>query len=133
MRATNGGAAAGVVLVVEDDPNLREVFSEVLESEGYRVHVAADGAQALAVLENGATPCVVLLDLRMPTMTGWDLAGRLRSTDRWSEVPIVVVAAHYLVADEARKIGADAWLQKPVSLDRLVAVVDRVCGRGNPP
>jgi two-component system chemotaxis response regulator CheY len=88
---------------------------------------AADGIQALEVLERGDVPCVMLLDLRMPRMDGWELAERLRQREEWSRVPLVVVAAHYRVEEEARQLGALGWLQKPVEVDRLLEVVDRVC------
>jgi CheY-like chemotaxis protein len=121
---------AGSVLVVEDDPDLRAVYADVLAAEGYQVSVAADGYEAIAILTDGGVPCAVLLDLRMPGMNGWELADRMHNTADWQAVPIIVVAAHYLVADEARKIGAEAWLQKPVSLPRLVSVVQRMCRGG---
>src|ERR1044071_4302650 len=90
------------VLVVEDDPALREVYAEVLGTEGYPVRLAANGHEALTLLStHGDLPCVVLLDLRMPVMDGWELVTRLRESDAWRELPIVVVAAHYKVADEA--------------------------------
>lgn len=121
-------ASMGDVLIVEDDPALREVYGEVLAGEGFGVRLAANGFEALAVLgEASESPCAILLDLRMPGMNGWELADRLHETTRWQSVPIVVVAAHYLVADEARRIGASSWLQKPVTLDRLVAAVRGVC------
>jgi CheY-like chemotaxis protein len=121
-------APMGDVLIVEDDPALREVYGEVLAGEGFGVQLAANGFEALALLDaTSEIPCAILLDLRMPGMNGWELADRLHETSRWQRVPIVVVAAHYLVADEAGRIGASAWLQKPVTLDRLVAAVRGVC------
>jgi CheY-like chemotaxis protein len=121
-------APRGDVLIVEDDPALREVYGEVLEGEGYGIRLAANGHEALALLDaEPEPPCAILLDLRMPGMNGWELADRLRETVRWRRVPIVVVAAHYLVADEAGRIGAASWLQKPVTLDRLVAAVRGAC------
>jgi two-component system response regulator MprA len=121
-------ASRGDVLIVEDDPALREVYGEVLASEGYGIRVASDGHEAIAQLNaEPEPPCAILLDLRMPGMNGWELADRLKQTARWQRVPIVVVAAHYLVADEAGRIGATSWLQKPVTLDRLVAAVDGAC------
>lgn len=121
-------APSGDVLIVEDDPSLREVYGEVLAGEGYGVRLAANGHEALALLTaEPEPPCAILLDLRMPGMNGWELADRLRATTRWQRVPIVVVAAHYLVADEAARIGAASWLQKPVTLDRLVAAVHGAC------
>ena len=121
-------APRGDVLIVEDDPALREVYGEVLAGEGFGIRLAANGHEALDVLNaEPEAPCAILLDLRMPGMNGWELADRLHETVRWQHVPIVVVAAHYLVADEAVRIGAASWLQKPVTLDRLVAAVRGAC------
>ena len=121
-------APRGDVLIVEDDPALREVYGEVLAGEGFGIRLAANGHEALDLLNaEPEVPCAILLDLRMPGMNGWELADRLHETARWQDVPIVVVAAHYLVADEAVRIGAASWLQKPVTLDRLVAAVNGAC------
>jgi two-component system cell cycle response regulator DivK len=114
------------VLVVEDDPALRQVYSDVLRDEGWTVHAAGDGAAALELLDTGVTPCVVVLDLRMPTMDGWTLVDRLRSS-RWRTLPFVVLAAHYQVHEEARRMGARWWLQKPVPIDRFLHVVSEAC------
>jgi CheY-like chemotaxis protein len=123
-------ARASQVLIVEDDAALREVYADALAAEGYDVQLASDGNEALAILSDVPEdePCAVLLDLRMPGMNGWELADRLHNSPRWQELPIVVVAAHYLVADEARRIGAAAWLQKPVALERLISAVRGICG-----
>jgi chemosensory pili system protein ChpA (sensor histidine kinase/response regulator) len=115
------------ILVVDDDPDLRLVHSEILSHEGYEVLTAADGVEALEVVENEGPPAVILLDLRMPRMNGWDLAERLRQRPGWRDIPVVVVAAHYRIADEAAAIGARAWLHKPVNIDVLLRVVDQMC------
>ena len=117
------------ILVVEDDPDLRLVHSEILSNEGYEVVTAADGIEALEVVESQGPPAMILLDLRMPRMNGWDLAERLRQRPGWRDIPIIVVAAHYRIADEAAAIGADAWLHKPVSIDMLLRVVGQVYAR----
>lgn len=114
------------ILVVEDDPDLRLVHSEILSHEGYTVLAASDGVEALELVENEGPPAVILLDLRMPRMNGWDLADRLRRRPGWRDIPIVVVAAHYRIADEAAAIGARAWLHKPVSIDLLLRVVGQI-------
>jgi CheY-like chemotaxis protein len=115
------------VLVVEDDPALREIFAGALRGYGHDVRVAGDGAEALRRLENGWAPCVVFLDLRMPGMDGWELSRRLRSDDRWRDVPVVVVAAHFRIDREAAEIGAAAWLQKPFDLARLDEETKALC------
>ena len=114
------------ILVVEDDPDLRLVHSEILSHEGYEVLTAADGVEALEVVEHEGPPAMILLDLRMPRMNGWDLAERLRQRPGWRDIPVVVVAAHYRIADEAAAIGARAWLHKPVSIDHLLRVVGQI-------
>jgi CheY-like chemotaxis protein len=118
------------ILVVEDDPDLRLVHSEILSHEGYAVLTASDGLEALAVVESQGPPAMILLDLRMPRMNGWDLVERLRQRPGWRDIPIVVVAAHYRIADEAAAIGARAWLHKPVSIDALLRVVGQVSAEG---
>ena len=107
------------VLVVEDDPALREIYAGALRGYGHDVRIAGDGAEALERLENGWEPCVVFLDLRMPGMDGWELTRRLRADPRWRDLPVVVVAAHFRIDREAVEIGAAAWLQKPFDLARL--------------
>jgi CheY-like chemotaxis protein len=107
------------VLVVEDDPSLREIYAGALRGYGHEVRTAADGTAALDCLANGWEPCVVFLDLRMPGMDGWELSRRLRADTRWRDLSVVVVAAHFRIDQEAAEIGADGWLQKPFDLARL--------------
>lgn len=119
------------VLVVEDDPALREVYAGSLSEIGHAVRTAADGEAALSQLGNGWKPCVIFLDLRMPGMDGWEFAQRLRAEDRWKEIPIVVVAAHFRIDHEARQVGAAAWLQKPFDLKRLDEQIQMQCLEGS--
>ena len=118
------------VLVVEDDSALREIYAGALRGYGHEVRTAADGAEALQRLENGWAPCVVFLDLRMPGMDGWELSRRLRADQRWRDVPVVVVAAHFRIDREAAEIGAAAWLQKPFDLARLDEETKALCEHG---
>ncbi len=115
------------VLVIEDDPALREIYAGSLSERGHTVRTAANGADALQRLSDEWTPCVIFLDLRMPGMDGWEFAQRIRSDERWKELPIVVVAAHFRIDQEAREIGAAAWLQKPFDLSRLEEQIDAYC------
>jgi CheY-like chemotaxis protein len=116
------------VLVVEDDPALREIYAGALRGYGHEVRTAGDGAEALDRLANGWAPCVVFLDLRMPGMDGWELSRRLRADERWRGVRVVVVAAHFRIDREAAEIGAAAWLQKPFDLARLDEETKAHCG-----
>ena len=117
------------VLVVEDDPALREIYAGALRGYGHEVRTASDGAEALQRLDNGWSPCIVFLDLRMPGMDGWELSRRLQADERWREVPVVVVAAHFRIDREAAEIGASSWLQKPFDLAKLDEETKALCGR----
>jgi chemosensory pili system protein ChpA (sensor histidine kinase/response regulator) len=119
------------VLVVEDDPELRTIYQEVLSDGGFEVIAARDGVDALEILDGEWTPCVLVLDLRMPRMSGWELAARLRADDRWDHLPLIIVAAYYRIAEEAERLGAHAWLQKPIDIGRLVGIVEDACGGSN--
>lgn len=115
------------VLVVEDDPALREIYAGALRGFGHDVRTASDGSAALNTLGNGWEPCVVFLDLRMPGMDGWEFSRRLREDDRHRDVRVVVVAAHFRIDQEAAEIGADGWLQKPFDLTRLDEETRALC------
>jgi len=118
------------VLVIEDDPALREIYAGSLSERGHSVRTAANGTDALERLGDEWMPCVIFLDLRMPGMDGWEVARQLRADERLKELPIVVVAAHFRIDQEAREIGAAAWLQKPFDLSRLDEQLDALCRDG---
>ena len=109
---------SGSVLVVDDDRDIREALVQILTEEGFEVTSAGDGAQALAEISR-RTPDVVLLDLMMPVMNGWQVLETLRSSARYSKLPVVVLSA--LRAD-----GCSDYIQKPVSLDRLLSLIEVV-------
>lgn len=117
----------GNVLIVEDDHDLGDIYADVLRSEGWEVVVARDGLEALEILESGLRPCVAIADLRMPRMDGWELVNRIRASEALGDLPLVIVAAHFRIAEEARQLGVKWWLQKPVSIDRLVSVISEAC------
>ena len=114
-------------LVVDDDDAVREIYVDALAGAGDEVHGASDGSAALQLMEAGWTPCVVFLDLRMPGLDGWELSRRIRAEERWRDVRIVVVAAHFRIDREAAEIGASAWLQKPFDLRRLEQQARTLC------
>jgi CheY-like chemotaxis protein len=115
------------VLVVEDDPDLLEAMSGALEAEGFGVGRARHGLEALGQLRAGRRPCVILLDLMMPIMNGWQFRHEQRQDSELSKIPVVVVSARTDSAQHAAWLEADAYIQKPVSLDILLATVQRYC------
>ena len=116
------------ILVVDDDSGIRETVSDVLSFEGYPVHTATNGEEALQTIgtlraTNPKCPCMMLLDMRMPVLDGWGVARKLR--ERGIEVPIVVMTAARDAQMWAREIGADGCLPKPFELPDLLEVVER--------
>lgn len=113
------------VLVVEDDQVIRESLEELLLDEGYSVVVAPDGHAALMMLRNGLRPRLILLDLMMPIMDGWQFWENLQGDDALAHIPVVAVTA----AREAAPQGVLQCLPKPIELDHLLATIDAHCPR----
>jgi CheY-like chemotaxis protein len=114
------------ILIVEDNEDFRGLVRSALEQEGFTVREASDGQEALARLqESGSSRCLMVMDLMMPGMTGWDLVSAVRSDPLLRGNPIIVSTA----VPEESPSGVDAILTKPFGLDSLVAVVERYCSR----
>jgi two-component system, chemotaxis family, chemotaxis protein CheY len=111
------------ILVVDDDPNILTVVSELLDMEGYRVETATNGADALQVLDR-ANPALVLLDMRMPVMDGWGFAREVAS--RGLTLPILVMTAAQNARVWAEEIGAQGFVSKPFEVPALLEAVERL-------
>ncbi len=116
-------ASSGPILVVDDDPDIRELLELVLAMRGYDVLSARDGADALEKLESGPRPALVLLDLMLPHVDGYQVVRAMKSNPALAPIPVVIVSGDQAARDKARKGGADACLLKPVELEELVRVV----------
>ena len=112
---------AGPILVVDDEPDIREAISELLEQEGYEVVGAGDGAEALSKAR-ATRPTVVLLDLMMPGMNGWEFCARQRGDPELAGIPVIVVSA----LGRAPGVTAADYIQKPFDLDALLKAVRRL-------
>lgn len=112
------------ILVVEDDPDIRELVSEMLVQAGYRVVEAGNGQEALDFLRAHVHPCVVLLDLMMPVLSGPELLEIMAGDERLAQLPVVVVSA---IADRGSAPGVAKFLRKPVASDVLRATVAEYC------
>ena len=114
------------VLIVEDDEDLREMMAQILTLEGFETATATNGRDALEYLRRSDAPQLILLDLMMPVMDGWEFQ-RERSRDPiLADVPVVVLSA----MDETRAAGAATheFLKKPLDFDRLLQLVRGYCG-----
>ena len=116
------------VLVVEDDPDVREAIAEVLVDCHYKPLHASNGAEALERLRAAPIPpCVILLDVMMPTMDGWQFRAEQQRDPAVRDIPVVVLSAHADGADAAAKMAAAGYLKKPVALDALLGAVEQFC------
>ena len=113
------------ILVVEDDPTLRETLAEVLLDEGHEVRAAAHGDEALDHLD-GWEPDIILLDLMMPTMDAFEFRRRQRQLGVGKAAHTLVVSAARDIEAAAARLDADAWIAKPFLLDDVVDAVDRL-------
>jgi len=114
------------VLLVDDDRAIRDTIGQLLEEEGYRVAVAANGLEALEHLRegDGGRPSLIVLDLMMPVMDGWQFREAQLRDPRLASIPVVVLTADGNTRQKGTRMGAAAALQKPIALERLLAVVD---------
>ncbi|NVB79606.1 MAG: response regulator [Kofleriaceae bacterium] len=108
--------------MVEDDEDLRDVVVRALRNDTVQVIEAEDGVAALEVIDSQGLPDLILLDMNMPVMNGWELARVLRERGLW-HVPVIVITAAHDAARSAHDIGATAYLGKPFDLATLHSVV----------
>jgi len=113
------------ILVVEDDRDTREMIERFLQLEGFTVRTAENGRAALDVLGRERA-CVILLDLMMPVMNGWEFRHVQANDPLLSRIPVVVVTAAGR-REQIPAIDAHAWLPKPVDLDRLLETIQPLC------
>jgi CheY-like chemotaxis protein len=112
------------ILIVDDDTDLREVLGELLSEEGYATHLCANGRAALDLLREGARPCLILLDLMMPLMNGWQFREEQLRDEALRDIPVVVMTASRGVDDDASLGGAEI-LAKPIGLTEILGAVER--------
>ena len=113
-----------LLMVVDDDEDIRDVLKLVLEIDGYRVTTAADGLDAWEQLNRNEPPSLILLDLMMPRMDGERFIKTLRES-RFAQIPVIIVSGHKEASDKAKELDGDCCLMKPVELDELMAAVHR--------
>ncbi len=112
------------VLLVEDDISIRETLKDVCEAEGYIVFMASNGAEALRKLEVIPKPCLILCDLMMPVMNGWDFLDRLSADQDFAVVPVVVMSA---VSPEGIRRRVKA-IRKPFDIEAIIGTIREACG-----
>lgn len=108
------------MLVIDDDPDVLDSLAMVLGDAGYQVETAEGGEQALERLARVDRPSLILLDLMMPNMTGWEFCAAQRKDPRFAQIPVVLVSAADRLGRIAAELGVAGWVAKPFNLDRLL-------------
>lgn len=131
MNVENEGPMnrAPIILIVEDDRDIRDVLAEILSEEGYQVLVAEDGADGLRRLAEGPQPDLILLDLMMPRMDGYQFREEQRKNPAWSAIPLVLLTAGVETSDKITALGALDVVRKPVKIDFLLELIGGVVRR----
>ena len=117
------------ILIVEDNEMNRDMLSRRLTKRGYEITMAFDGKQGVEKAQ-AESPDLILLDMRLPVMDGWEAAGHLKSDDRTKAIPVIALTAHAMAGDmeKALEAGADDYDTKPVDLKRLLGKIEALIG-----
>ena len=115
------------ILIVEDDFDIREALEQILQEEGYEVRGASNGSEALATATSGPAPRLILLDLMMPVMNGWQFRSEQLKDARLAAVPVLIISADPDLQSKAAALGVAGLLKKPISLDDLLSAVKVHC------
>ena len=117
------------ILLVEDDPMNRDLIARYLQWEGYQVSTAADGAEAIASVKT-KRPDLILMDMKLPVMDGWQATKQLKSSEETRKIPIIALTAYALTEDRTQAIdaGCDAYETKPVDFTRLLVKLQEFLG-----
>jgi CheY-like chemotaxis protein len=120
-----------LVLLVDDYADAREMYAEYLEFSGFRVAEARNGLEAVEKAL-ALRPAVILMDLSLPVMDGWEATRKLKADARTRSIPVVLLTGHALDGSEAQDVGYDAYVTKPCLPDALVREVQRVLAAVSP-
>jgi len=114
------------ILLVEDDEMNRDMLSRRLQRKGYEIVMAFDGAQALTLAES-ETPDLILMDMSLPVISGWDTTREIKRNPRLRSIPVIALTAHAMAGDRERAVeaGCTDYDTKPIELTRLLEKIDR--------
>ncbi|HKA21899.1 MAG TPA: response regulator [Blastocatellia bacterium] len=121
------------ILLVEDNEMNRDMLSRRLERRGYRVAIALDGEQGVSMAGSEA-PDLVLMDMSLPVLDGWEAARRLKAVPETRAIPIIALTSHAMVGDREKAIeaGCDDYDTKPVEFQRLLEKIETILAKGTP-
>lgn len=126
-RSATGGRERAAVLIVDDDPDVREVLAILLSDEGYRVATACNGREALSYLAHEEAPALILLDIMMPVMDGYAFRVTQLEHPALAAIPVVVLSAGEK-SERVTEMRPAAFLKKPFNIEALLELVEKYCG-----
>lgn len=116
------------VMIVDDESSISSALTDILEDEGYQVVVVSNGQEALTYFHGNATlPCVILLDMIMPEVSGVEFLNRKQNEAALADIPIIAMSGDFYLAQQTPLLGAADYLIKPFDIEELLATVTRVC------
>ncbi|HEY2387458.1 MAG TPA: response regulator [Candidatus Binatia bacterium] len=115
------------MLLVEDNPDTRDALQALLTAHGYRVVCAIDGAEALTLARRDPRPCIIVLDLMMPRVDGYEFRRAQFADPAIRDIPVVAASGIHDLARRARELGVTHYLQKPLDMDELFSMIERQC------
>jgi len=120
------------ILLVEDNEMNRDMLSRRLERKGYQIVVAVDGAQGVAMAQT-ETPDLILMDMSLPVMDGWEATRRLKAAPETRAIPVIALTAHAMAGDREKTIeaGCDDYDTKPIDLPRLLGKIETLLQKKN--
>ena len=121
------------ILIVEDDAALRETLSQILSDEGYDLLTARDGLEAVNCLKKGKRPDVILLDLSMPVVNGWEFRMFQKRDPELAPIPVILITAGGYSREEVAWLEPSALIPKPVDLPHLLSAIRKFCVSTNSP
>lgn len=122
------GTAANLILLVEDDFVLRSSLSELLIAEGFRVECAADGREALRRLDRAPAPDLILMDIMLPYLDGFELRAMQKRSPLVSNIPVLVISAYDLDAQSVEELGLPPPFRKPLDVPQLLSKIRDLTG-----
>lgn len=120
------------ILIVEDESDASTLLGRALRAKGFKSEVAENGQAALDFLEKNPEPCIVLLDLMMPVMSGQEFRAKQAANPKLASIPIVVVSAADDIASETKRMGVSTYVKKPVEMGKLLPLVQKHCAHDHP-
>lgn len=132
MKPPSGSKNHSSILIVDDDEDIRKLLQLILEADGFQVHCASNGREAMSLLEI-SKPRLMLLDLMMPDVTGEEVCSMVKTNPRWNDIEIFMISANCDGATQARclQLGASRYLIKPIDPHLLLKFTNTLLRNGN--